>query len=283
MSTGSEVIVHEDSGTLAGDVASRLLEVLELVQGDGRAPQIALTGGTIADAVHREVARRAPDSSVDWSRVVVWWGDERFVPAGAPDRNATQAREAFLDEVGVDPANVHEMPAADGGLDLDAAATAYGEEIRSHGSGAFDVVMLGVGPDGHVASLFPGHPALDIDDQVAVAVRDVAEAAARAHLAHVRRTQPRGRRVVHGQRLREGRRRRVGPGERGCPRDTRSRRPRSVRDAVAAGRGRRVAALTRAGPGMRFVRESWGSCPVRWARTPGVTGYPVTPGARLRR
>ncbi|MBA3780764.1 6-phosphogluconolactonase [Nocardioides sp. InS609-2] len=167
-----EVIVHEDSGTLAGDIASRLLEALELAQAGGGVPQIGLTGGSIADAVHREVARRAVDSSVDWSRVVFWWGDERFVPGGSPDRNATAARAAFLDTVGVDPARVHEMPAADGALDLDAAAAAYGEELRESGSGAFDVLMLGVGPDGHVASLFPGHPALDVEDQVAVAVRE---------------------------------------------------------------------------------------------------------------
>jgi 6-phosphogluconolactonase len=103
--------------------------------------------------------------------VDVWWGDERFVAADDPERNAGQARAAFLDHVGVDPARVHEMPAADAGLpDVEAAATAYGREIRTHGSGSFDVVMLGVGPDGHVASLFPGFAQLDVDDRIAVAV-----------------------------------------------------------------------------------------------------------------
>ncbi|WP_426244388.1 6-phosphogluconolactonase [Nocardioides sp. LHG3406-4] len=170
--TEPEVVVHDDAGTLAGDVASRLLEVLELAQADGRVPQIGLTGGSIADAVHREVARRAVDSSVDWTRVVLWWGDERFVPAGSSERNATGARQALLDGLPLDPAHVHEMPAADGGLDLDGAAAAYADDLRTHGSGAFDVLMLGVGPDGHCASLFPGHPALDVDDQVAVGVRE---------------------------------------------------------------------------------------------------------------
>lgn len=171
--TSPEVVVHEDSGTLAGDIASRLLEALELAQADGGVPQVCLTGGSIADAVHREVARRATESSVDWSRVEFWWGDERFVPTGSPDRNSTAARSAFLDAVGADPARVHEMPAADdGALDLDAAAASYGAELRSSGGGAFDVLMLGVGPDGHVASLFPGHPALEVDDRVAVAVRE---------------------------------------------------------------------------------------------------------------
>lgn len=170
--SGPEIIVHDDSGTLAGDVASRLLAELELAQADGGVPQIGLTGGSIADALHREVARRAPDSSVDWSRVVVWWGDERFVAAASADRNAQQAREAFLDALPFDPAHVHEMPAADAGLDLDAAAASYADDLRAHGSGGFDVLMLGMGPDGHVASLFPGHPALDVRDAVTVAVRD---------------------------------------------------------------------------------------------------------------
>ena len=166
-----EVRVHDDAGVLVGDVASRLLEELEALQADGRVPQICLTGGSIAEALHREVARRAPESSVDWSRVAVWFGDERFAEAASPDRNAGQAREALLDSVPLDPANVHEVPASDAGMDLDAAAAAYAEELRAHGSGAFDVMMLGMGPDGHVASLFPGHPALDAEG-IAVAVRE---------------------------------------------------------------------------------------------------------------
>lgn len=170
--TAPEVVVLDDAGALASEVASRLLEVLEAAPAEGRVPQVCLTGGSIADALHREVARRSPDSSVDWSRVVVWWGDERFVAAQSPERNAAAAREALLDGLGLDSAHVHEVPAADGGLDLDAAAAAYGEALRAHGSDAFDVLMLGVGPDGHVASLFPGHPALDVDDRLAVAVRE---------------------------------------------------------------------------------------------------------------
>jgi 6-phosphogluconolactonase len=135
-------------------------------------PQIGLTGGSIAEAVHRELARLSPSSEVDWSRVVVWWGDERFVAADDPERNAGQARAAFLDAVGVDPARVHEMPSTDAAADVDAAAAAYSEQVREHGAGAFEVLMLGVGPDGHIASLFPSHPALDARDAIAVGVRD---------------------------------------------------------------------------------------------------------------
>lgn len=170
--TAPEMVVHEDASTLAGDVASRLLSRIEEAQGRGEVPHIGLTGGSIADAIHREVARRAPDSSVDWSRVVIWWGDERFVPASSPDRNAHQARSALLDQLPLSLDNIHEVPAADEVATAEESASAYSATMRSDGAGSFEVLMLGVGPDGHVASLFPGHVALDVTDQIAVAVHD---------------------------------------------------------------------------------------------------------------
>ena len=170
--TAPSVRRHDDADVLVGDVASALLDRLESAQARGEVPHIGLTGGTIADALHRELARRAPDSSVDWSRVVVWWGDERFVPADSPDRNARQAREALLDHVPVDPANVHEVPASDQVATAEDAAAAYSASMRSAGAGFFEVLMLGIGPDGHCASLFPGHAALEATDAIAVAVHD---------------------------------------------------------------------------------------------------------------
>jgi len=166
------VEVHEDAAALATSVAGELLNRLANAQTAGRTPQIALTGGSIADAVHREVARLTPGSEVDWSRVVIWWGDERFVEPGSEDRNALQARRAFLDAVGVDPALVHEVPSTADADDVEAAAASYSATLREHGSGEFDVMMLGMGPDGHVASLFPGRAELDIEDRIAVGVVD---------------------------------------------------------------------------------------------------------------
>ena len=167
MTTTPRIEVHPDSATLATAVAGELLSRLADVQATGGVPQIALTGGTIAEEIHREIARLSPASEVDWSQVVIWWGDERFVAPDSPDRNAGQAREAFLDAVGA--TRVHEMPSTADAADVDAGAAAYAADLREHGSGEFDVVMLGIGPDGHIASLFPGFPQLD-STEIAVGV-----------------------------------------------------------------------------------------------------------------
>ncbi|MDP3893788.1 6-phosphogluconolactonase [Nocardioides sp.] len=164
-----QIEVHPDGESLATIVAARLLDLLADRQAAGLVPSIALTGGSIADVIHREIARLTPVSGVDWSNVDIWWGDERFVAADSPDRNAGQARAAFLTEVGATGWRVHEVP-ADQGQGVDAAAAAYDQEVREHGGDGVDVMMLGVGPDGHVASLFPGFAQLDVDDRLAVAV-----------------------------------------------------------------------------------------------------------------
>ena len=166
------VEVHDDAGALASAVAGDLIKRLVAAQARGEVPHVGLTGGSIAEKIHAELGRLGPDSGVDWTQVVFWWGDERYVAADSPDRNARSARALFLDVVGADPDHVHEAPATDSGLSLDEAAASYGESVRDLGSGAFEVLMLGIGPDGHVASLFPGHPTLDVDDRVAVAVPD---------------------------------------------------------------------------------------------------------------
>jgi 6-phosphogluconolactonase len=167
-----EIVVHATADDLADAVAVRLSELIAAAQAEGRVPSIALTGGTIADKVHRALAG-VSSARLDWSQVDVWWGDERYLPASCDDRNAKQARQALLDHVDVTPERVHEMPASDAGHgDLTEAARAYGDELHHAGGYGFDVVMLGVGPDGHVASLFPGSTQLDVDDAVTVPVMD---------------------------------------------------------------------------------------------------------------
>jgi 6-phosphogluconolactonase len=173
----SQVLTEPTPDDLARTVAGRLIGRLHDLQQQGRVPSLVLTGGSIAVKIHEAVAGSPEAGSVDWGAVDVWFGDERFVPAGSPDRNAGQAAAAMLDRLPFDPARVHAMPASDGayGDDVDAAAAAYAAELGSAGeNGAppvFDVLMLGIGPDGHCASLFPGRTE-QTADELAVAVRD---------------------------------------------------------------------------------------------------------------
>jgi 6-phosphogluconolactonase len=173
------VLVHRAPDELAEAVCARLITSLVDVQASGRVPRWVLTGGGIADRIHRAIADSPARGAVDWSRVDVWWGDERFLPTGDPERNETQARAALLDHVAVDPSTVHPMAASDKvDDDPDRAADDYAAQLRAvaapedHGQvPTFDVLMLGVGPDGHVASLFPEKPALYEEGRSVVAVR----------------------------------------------------------------------------------------------------------------
>jgi 6-phosphogluconolactonase len=166
------VVVHRDATILAQAVAARIVTAIVDAQAARGDASIVLTGGGIGGATLRELADSPARLAIDWPRLSIWWGDERFLPTGHPDRNETQAREALLDHVEVDPARVHPMPASDGPLgdDLDAAAQSYAAELATAGSPSFDVLMLGLGPEGHVASLFPEAPAM-YDDRAVIPVR----------------------------------------------------------------------------------------------------------------
>jgi 6-phosphogluconolactonase len=112
---------------------------------------------------------------VHWDEVDVWFGDERYVPRDDDQRNAKHASEAMLLHLPVSPDRVHEAPSSDGeyGDDVEAAAVAYGAELLAHAPADgpwFDVLMLGIGPDGHCASLFPGRQEV-VDPAPVLAVR----------------------------------------------------------------------------------------------------------------
>jgi 6-phosphogluconolactonase len=135
-------------------------DVVALLRGTTSQPggsRIVLTGGSISRDLHRAIAARGV--GVDWAAVTVLWGDERFVPLDDDERNDGQAREDLLSHVPV--GTVHRMPSPDDAVGLEAGAATYSgvveELLAERSEPAFDLVMLGIGPDGHVASLFPGH------------------------------------------------------------------------------------------------------------------------------
>ncbi|WP_306233334.1 6-phosphogluconolactonase [Agrococcus beijingensis] len=154
-----------DRAALVRSAADRLTALIgDLLVAQGRAT-IAVTGGSVGN----ELLAALADREIDWSRVHITWSDERFVEAGSADRNAQQAREALLDLVPIPEANVHELPASDSAtLDEGAVqATAMLEEL-----GRIDLTLLGMGPDAHIASLFPGLPGVRERGARVIAVRD---------------------------------------------------------------------------------------------------------------
>lgn len=159
--TTADVDIFADAEALAGVIARRLEQHLQALQADGRTPRVLLTGGTIANSAYRQLAADA----LDWTKVEFWFGDERYVPATLPDRNDGQARAAFLDRVGA--TRVHTVADNDCSLSAAEAAALYAASLPSE---PFDLALFGVGPDGHIASLFPGFDQLAVTDTATAAV-----------------------------------------------------------------------------------------------------------------
>ncbi|XVS62471.1 6-phosphogluconolactonase [Actinosynnema sp. CA-299493] len=176
-----EVVVHRDGDLLAAATAARLITALVDAQAARGSASLVLTGGRTGIAVLEHLRATPARDAVDWTRVDLYWGDERFLPAGHPERNETQAREALLDHVPVPASRVHVVEPSDGrfGDDPEAAAEAYAAVLaaaaRPEDQGSvpsFDVCLLGVGEEGHVASIFPESPAVAERERAVVAVRD---------------------------------------------------------------------------------------------------------------
>jgi 6-phosphogluconolactonase len=174
-----DVVVHANSEVLAAAAAARLVTRLVDVQAAGRVPKLVLTGGGIGTAVLEQLRHGPAHDAVDWAHVEFYWGDERFLPAGDPERNETQARQALLDHLPVDPQRVHPMGAdtGTGPSGAEAAAEEYAELLARHARPedhgpvpAFDVTLLGMGGEGHTASVFPHSPAVYETERTVVAV-----------------------------------------------------------------------------------------------------------------
>lgn len=154
---------------LAHGIASVLLDRLVALQTGDRIAQLCLTGGRIANRVYASLGTMVEGSPLDPARLELWWGDERFLPTEDPDRNAGPTLAILAGHFPLDPARTHPMPGADGLIDNVASAATYAKEL---GDTVFDICLLGMGPDGHVASIFPDHPSFAETSQVVIGVDD---------------------------------------------------------------------------------------------------------------
>ena len=168
---------YSDKATLVTAVGDRLIGAITDAIAARGAALIVLTGGGTGIGLLEHV--RENGGAIDWSKVRLFWGDERYVPHDDDDRNEKQAREALLDHIDIPAANVHAMPASDGefGDDIDAAALAYEHVLAAiaedgQPAPAFDVHLLGMGGEGHINSLFPHTAAVRETARQVVGVTD---------------------------------------------------------------------------------------------------------------
>jgi 6-phosphogluconolactonase len=172
MAAHRDIIEVSDAAALAVAAAERLIRRIDANAGT---PAICLTGGSSPKRLYELLATDSYRVRIPWARVHWFIGDDRFVPSGDPLNNMAMARAAFLDAC-APAANVHAIRTD--AASPDDAALLYARELQDfYGSARldvakplFDVVLLGVGPDGHVASLFPGYPGIAVTDRWVVGV-----------------------------------------------------------------------------------------------------------------
>lgn len=165
----TRVVRLDDADDVSASVAAALLDRVIDLQATQAIVHLCLTGGDTANAMYEKFAELAPDSGLDASKLQLWWGDERFVPATDPARNSLQAISRLARTISIKSADTHMMAAADGRKDPHESAAEYEAEL---GETTFDITLLGIGRDGHVASLFPGHPSSATTTRAVIGVTD---------------------------------------------------------------------------------------------------------------
>lgn len=164
----SKVTVYPDGDSLARGASEYVVRLASEAMATRGRFSVALSGGSTPRALFTLLATPEVAVRVDWPRVEVFWGDERCVPPDHPDSCYRMAKETLLDHVAIPTENIHRIR---GEADPAAATVAYEETLRGFfgDSPRFDLILLGVGDDGHTASLFPGTKALDEQQRWVVA------------------------------------------------------------------------------------------------------------------
>lgn len=164
------VITFPDPAALANDAASRFAALAREAIGARGLFTVALAGGSTPKMTYSLLANEPYRSQIEWDKVQFFWGDERCVPPDHQDSNYRMAMETLLSHVPVSPVNLHRMRGED--PDVAAAAADYELEVRKvfgNELPLFDLVLLGIGPDGHTLSLFPGSAALGEREKLVIA------------------------------------------------------------------------------------------------------------------
>jgi 6-phosphogluconolactonase len=166
---------YADSAALVAAAGDRLVDAITDAIDKRGAAHVVLTGGGTGIGLLKRVGEDS--DKIDWSKVHLYWGDDRFVPEDDDERNYKQAREALLDHIDIPDDNVHPMSASDSGVDLDAAAREYAQVLAANADDGqptpdFDVHLLGMGPEGHINSLFPDTPAVRETERLVLGVPD---------------------------------------------------------------------------------------------------------------
>ena len=165
----ADILIFPDLAELARQAAARFaIMAAEAVAARSRFT-VALSGGGTPTGLYRLLAQAPYRDRLPWPHIHLFWGDERCVPPDHPESNFRQAQETFISRVPIPAANVHRIL---GELAPDAAVQAYTTALRAFFSApwpAFDLILLGMGDDGHIAALFPGSPALNETERPVVA------------------------------------------------------------------------------------------------------------------